>query len=268
MTSWKNDYIDLNLYARSGKKIKSVKKIVLHWTANNGAGDENHKTYFGTTLPVNNKIAIKNGKKPTYASAHIFVDKDSATCIIPLNEMSYHANDVQKYNKDGSVYRGVPELKPNANELSIGVEMCVEKDGTIHPDTITRTVNVMVELCQQFKLKASDIVRHFDVTAKNCPAPFVKDSSLFTNFKNRVDKILNPPKPVIKPVPKPVPYPNHLVLKGSKDVSSIRLIQSKLGIKVDGIFGSGTESAVIKFQKAHKLSPDGKVGKMTWNAMF
>jgi hypothetical protein len=45
--------------------------------------------------------------------------------------------------------------------------MCIEKDGTFHPDTITRTEDVFVELCKKFNLDPMcDIVRHFDVTAK------------------------------------------------------------------------------------------------------
>lgn len=38
--------------------------------------------------------------------------------------------------------------------------------------------------------------------------------------------------------------------------------------EIDGIFGSGTEEAVIEFQEAHGLSADGIVGKDTLNALF
>ena len=37
--------------------------------------------------------------------------------------------------------------------------------------------------------------------------------------------------------------------------------------KIDGIFGSGTLSAVRAFQHDHGLTPDGKVGKLTWAAV-
>lgn len=36
----------------------------------------------------------------------------------------------------------------------------------------------------------------------------------------------------------------------------------------DGKFGNGTKSAVIAFQKAHGLSPDGIVGQNTWRALL
>ncbi|KFZ42672.1 N-acetylmuramoyl-L-alanine amidase [Anoxybacillus flavithermus] len=169
MSVWTEKFIRLNKYSRPGLKLKGVKKLVLHWTANPGATAANHFTYYDQTI-----IEAKR-----YASAHIFVDKNEAINIIPLDEVAYHAND--------GTYRGVPELKPNANLLSIGVEMCVEKDGTFHPDTIARTEDVFVELCQRYKLDPlKDIVRHYDITRKNCPAPWVKNGQAFEDFKKRV----------------------------------------------------------------------------------
>ncbi|AWO74987.1 N-acetylmuramoyl-L-alanine amidase [Geobacillus thermoleovorans] len=177
MSVWTEKLIRVNNYSRPGLKLKGVKKLVLHWTANPGASAANHFTYFDRTII----------QAQRYASAHIFVDKNEAINIIPLDEVAYHAND--------GTYRGVPELKPNANFLSIGVEMCVEKDGTFHPDTISRTEDVFVELCKTFKLDPiKDIVRHYDITHKNCPAPWVKDSKAFEDFKQRVKAKMSPPK--------------------------------------------------------------------------
>jgi N-acetylmuramoyl-L-alanine amidase len=275
MTAWKNDFIDINLYARSGKKITGVKKLVLHYTANPGGSAANHKTYFGTTLPVINKQLIKDGKKPRYASAHIFVDTKEAICILPLNEVAYHANDVQKHNADGSAYRGVKELKPNANLLSIGVEMCVEKDGSISPTTIQRTIDVFVELCETYNLTEKDIVRHFDISAKNCPAPFVDDEELFEDFKKQVGLKLGSPqsKPTqTQPVTPSPSKPKSYLEKGDKgdSVKELQALLEKLGYDVgavDGIFGNATDTQVRKFQKDNKLAVDGLAGNGTVNAL-
>jgi N-acetylmuramoyl-L-alanine amidase CwlA len=186
MTAWIDKFINVNQFARSGKKLTSVKKLVLHFTANNGGTALNHFNYF-------------NNLKDRYASAHLFVDKLEALCIIPLNEVAYHCNDVQKRNADGTPWRGVKELLPNGNLLSIGVEMCMEKDGSFHPDMIARTVDVFVELCKKFNLDPiEDIVRHRDITWKNCPAPFVANEQLFIDFKNRVKAKLTPPVQLIQ----------------------------------------------------------------------
>lgn len=134
MSAYTNNYIPVNKYTRPGLKLNGVKKCVLHYTANPGAGADNHRRYFSNAQ--------------VYASAHIFVDKTEAICIIPLNEVAYHANDIQQRDSAGNPYRGVAALKPNANFLSIGVEMCLEKDGSFHSDTVERTEDVVVELCK------------------------------------------------------------------------------------------------------------------------
>jgi peptidoglycan hydrolase-like protein with peptidoglycan-binding domain len=49
--------------------------------------------------------------------------------------------------------------------------------------------------------------------------------------------------------------------------SSVRLLQRKLGIGADGVFGPGTSSAVKRFQHARGLTADGIVGPGTWQAL-
>lgn len=205
MSSMIQEFIHVNQYTRPGIKLNGVKKLIIHYTANPGASAQNHHDYFDKTAPA----------AGTYASAHVFVDKTQAIQIIPFNEVAYAANDVQQRNADGSAWRGVKELLPNANFLSISVELCIEKDGSFHPDTVSRAVDVFVELCKQFNLTENDIVRHFDVTHKQCPLPYVNDVKAFADFKARVKAKLAPatvattPKPVVSnPVPtKPAPAP-------------------------------------------------------------
>ncbi|MBP0727100.1 N-acetylmuramoyl-L-alanine amidase [Bacillus sp. RG28] len=181
----KINYIQVNQYTRPGIKLKGVKKIVMHYTADPGATAQNEHDYF-------NGPAIQEKR---FASAHIFIDKNKAICIIPLDEVAYHANDVQAHNSDGSPYRGVAALKPNANFLSIGIEMCIEKDGSFHPDTVSRAVDEVAALCKQFNLDPlNDIVRHYDVTKKVCAAAWVKSPALFDAFKKNVNEKLNAPK--------------------------------------------------------------------------
>lgn len=62
-------------------------------------------------------------------------------------------------------------------------------------------------------------------------------------------------------------YPGETVNLGDKD-KHVRLVQEKIGAKVDGDFGPKTEAAVIEWQKAHGLTPDGIVGPKVWEAMF
>ena len=57
-----------------------------------------------------------------------------------------------------------------------------------------------------------------------------------------------------------------LLKKGSKG-KEVKQLQEALGVGVDGIFGSGTETAVKKFQKDNGLGADGIVGSKTWEAI-
>lgn len=260
MAVWEDKFIGVNTYARSGKKMISIKKIVMHYTANNGASAMNHYKYF-------------NNLRGTYASAHFFVDSVDSLCIIPLNEIAYHANDVQQ-RVNGVAYRGVPELRPNANFFSVGIEMCLEKDGSFHPETIRRAEDVAVELCKRYRLDPlTDIVRHYDVTHKNCPAPWVKDSSQFVSFKNRVNaKFKGNSDVVAKPQPVNNETGNPVVGKGDKGdaIKGLQKLLNDKGYKldVDGIFGAGTDTAVRDYQKKNGLTVDGIVGEATWNKLL
>ena len=55
------------------------------------------------------------------------------------------------------------------------------------------------------------------------------------------------------------------------EVSQIQKKLKDLGLyagPLDGKFGGGTESAVVAFQGSHGLLDDGKVGDLTWKALF
>ena len=57
-----------------------------------------------------------------------------------------------------------------------------------------------------------------------------------------------------------------LLKRGSKG-SHVKELQTALDISADGIFGSGTELAVRRFQSENGLTADGVVGTKTWEAI-
>lgn len=57
-----------------------------------------------------------------------------------------------------------------------------------------------------------------------------------------------------------------LLKKGSKG-ANVKILQEFLGITADGDFGSGTETAVKKWQTKNGLLSDGVVGPKTWTTM-
>lgn len=162
---WNVNHISVNPFSRPGRKLRGISFIVWHYTANPGASAANHERYFESLK--NQDTTDSNTDR--YASAHIFVDRDSALEIIPLDEEAYHAGQAW-YNMN-----------------SIGIELCIEKDGSFHPDTIARAVKIGAVLCKRFDLNPlTKTIRHYDVTGKICPKPWVENPKDFFDFKNRV----------------------------------------------------------------------------------
>ena len=70
------------------------------------------------------------------------------------------------------------------------------------------------------------------------------------------------------------PYPGVILRRGMQG-PSVTQVQERLNelganprLATDGVFGAMTEAAVMTFQRANSLSPDGAVGQLTWNALF
>ena len=59
-----------------------------------------------------------------------------------------------------------------------------------------------------------------------------------------------------------------MLLKKGSTGEDVKKLQSKLGLKPDGVFGSGTEMAVKNWQASKGLTADGIVGDGTWSKMF
>ena len=56
------------------------------------------------------------------------------------------------------------------------------------------------------------------------------------------------------------------IRKGSTAKDAVITWQTIIGVKADGIFGSGTETATKAWQTARKLTADGIVGQASWKA--
>jgi N-acetyl-anhydromuramyl-L-alanine amidase AmpD len=86
----------------------------------------------------------------------------------------------------------------NAN--SIGIEMCVRKTNTKHISasdkdwyfedaTVDATVKLTKELMKKYDIPVENVLMHYHVTGKQCPAPYVHNPKLWDAFKTRlVDK--------------------------------------------------------------------------------
>ena len=154
-------------YAVMGNKENLY--IVIHYVGATGTALQNAQYY------SNSQVG---------ASAHYFVGHSS---------------------EDGAVYQSV-EDKDRAwhcgantyvhpycrNANSIGIEMCCHQDnaGNWYFDDVTvdNAVELTRLLMQKYQIPVENVIRHYDVTGKNCPAPYVEDEAAWQEFKNRLDK--------------------------------------------------------------------------------
>ena len=56
------------------------------------------------------------------------------------------------------------------------------------PETVRRAQALTCELMAKYGIPLENVVRHYDVTHKNCPAPFVESASAWTAFKQGLQK--------------------------------------------------------------------------------
>lgn len=89
-------------------------------------------------------------------------------------------------------------------------------------------------------------------------------------FRSSVATIMNgtAPTPALIPAAEPpaqsgAPIGRPTLRRGATGELA-KQVQTKVGVAVDGNFGSKTETAVRAFQSAHGLVPDGIVGPKTW----
>ena len=143
--------ITCNTQNYGGLRAQKVKYIVVHYTAGNGDTARDNGVYFQ--------------RNAVGASAHWFVDEKDALLSVPEEFVAWHCG--------GGVY--VHPKCRNAN--SIGVELCSRKDrdGVYYfaEDTVENAVELIRELMKKYEVPPENVIRHFDVTQKACPAPFV-----------------------------------------------------------------------------------------------
>ena len=272
---------DVNRTIMNNRKIEY---IVIHYVGAVSTAEANTK-YFKS---VNRK-----------ASAHYFVDDTSIWQCVEDKDAAWHCGGKLQG------FRGHTYYKKCLNSNSLGIEMCCYKDINgkldISSQTINRTIELVKELMQKYNISNDKVIRHFDVTGKNCPAPFVSDENRWNEFKKSLEsgyKPSNPDKDNTRKIrtkawqvvmnnvyrcglevdgsfgPKSQTQANKHYLHKTKFVKNrirndyVTWLQRRLkelgyNISVDGSFWSDTDKIVRQFQKDRGLKSDGSVGANT-----
>ena len=129
------------------------------------------------------------------ASANWFVDDTEAVLVVDEKGVAWHCGDSLKKGNGGTYFNKC------TNYNSIGIEMCCFMNNgklDISDKTIANTIELVKELMAKYNIPVENVIRHYDVTNKICPAPFVENENRWNDFKSRLGA-------EIKPQPKPQP---------------------------------------------------------------
>ena len=141
---------------------KQNKYIVIHYVGASGGAEDNCE-YFQSTYRG--------------SSAHYFVG---------------HQGEVWQCVKDKDIawHCGAKRYKHDycRNSNSISVELCCrqnDSNGTWYFEeaTIKAATELVKELMAKYNIPVSNVIRHYDVTGKICPEPYVRDTAAWNTFK-------------------------------------------------------------------------------------
>ena len=153
-----------NKFSRPQIELKTVKGVVVHYTANPGTDAMDNRNYF------NNLPKINKGKKdPTYASSHFVIGLTGEIIqCIPLEEIAYASKD--------------------RNYDTISIECChPDKTGKFNQVTYQALIELVTYLCIRYDLRSEDVIRHYDVTGKMCPLYYVEHEDKWNEFRAELE---------------------------------------------------------------------------------
>ena len=150
--------LTINDYSRPGLAIDQVNGIVVHYTANPGSTAQDNRDYF-------NGLQY-SGQTEASSNFIVGLDGEIIQCV-PTWEIAYASNE--------------------RNADTVSIEVChPDETGKFTDATYRSLVQLTAWLCVKFDLKEDQIIRHYDVTGKNCPKYFVENEDAWEMFKDNV----------------------------------------------------------------------------------
>lgn len=155
------EFLTMNAYSRPGILLtENPQYIVIHYTANPGSTAKNNRDYFEN---------LKDTQE-TYASAQFVIGLEGEIIqCVPCNEVAYCSNRL--------------------NEICISIEMChPDEYGNFNDATYNNCVYLVAKLMNYYHMDMDQLIRHYDVTGKNCPRYFVEHEDRWEVFKDYVEE--------------------------------------------------------------------------------
>ena len=252
-------------------------RIVIHNTAND-ASAENEIAYMHS-----------NNKKVSF---HFAVDDKEAVQGIDLNRNAWHASDGNgKGNREG-----------------VAIEICYSKSGGERwLKALENAAELTAKLLKDYGWGIDRVTKHMDYSSKHkhCPHRII-DEYGWDNFLNLVKSKMSAGTTPAPAPSTPKSGINTSVLGWQKaaiadgykfpkygadgkwgaecenvakaaickrrlkytNKNLTKIIQKKVGVTADGLFGHKTKVAVREYQRSKRLTPDGVVGINTWKKIL
>lgn len=136
------------------KNMDRVRDIVIHYTANPGSTAKQNRDYFAQNTTVVNSHFV------------VGIQGEIIQCV-PLYMQSVASN--------------------NRNNDTISIEVChPNSSGEFTLASYNATVKLTAWLCDTYNISRSSVIRHGDITGKNCPKYFMEHPDEWEEFKTYV----------------------------------------------------------------------------------
>lgn len=155
------DYVQAQLisvdgHSRRGTELAEVNSIVVHYVGNPGTTAQQNRDWY------------ENPESTVSSHFLVGLEGEVIQCL-PLNEMS--------------------SATGQRNIDTISIEVCHPDDsGKFNKDTYRSLVKLTAWLVQKCGLEMEDVIRHYDVTGKECPRYYVRNEDAWLDFKDDVAK--------------------------------------------------------------------------------
>ena len=143
-----------NPYSRPGDPLEQVNGVVVHYVGNPGTSAEQNHGYFENLASTGE----------TYASSHFLIGLNGEVLLnVPLDEIAYSSN-----------YRNID---------TVSIECChPDATGEFTAATYQSLLSLTRWLMETYGLDSGQLLRHFDVTGKECPRYFVQHPEAWEQF--------------------------------------------------------------------------------------
>lgn len=147
--------LPVNEWSRPGTAMDGVNGIVIHYVGNPGTTAEQNRSYFAGLAQ----------SRTDYASSHFLVGLEGEILLcVPPGEVAYCSS--------------------SRNHDTISIEVCHPDDtGEFTLESYRALVKLVNWLRQVYGLEPEDVIRHYDVTGKECPRYYVEHPEAWERFR-------------------------------------------------------------------------------------